>query len=721
MMRTMIGQSPLVPRPAPSPWGPTVTGTTLGKAWAHAYVRDGWTGPWQLVPYLQPLRSVEAVFPQRSTADFLYRYGDIKWEDRSTNVHWLPEIGLDLYVCIRVIPEKGFPFISWVGVIPAEQLQVFGTRVDQSGVTRPAGDQTMTAYGLEYLLERRQVPGAWVRIPEPEEPPDPPEENTGQQIGWSPPFNQRYVAGLQDLGNRTADKLLEGGVEVAYGFGGSSVWSHRDIVEYLLYYSNPSLVEITEPDFKLAPTAEAEDPEIIAFFDAMQSRVTHEGRNVSSVLASLIDRSRGLGARIAWSVLPGGAQGEGGFPGGPVELELFSMTDLAIAIGDVTLPANPLREHIALDSGLETEHSLVVVDAMATYDYLRVQGARVLSCFSVCTQNLAVSTDRVIVEPDWEPTVESEYYAADDLVRETPHFDRVWQRFRLPDDFDWTTVVQPNGQLLNPVFGDNAEIDFSTAAPYMNAGHVWRRRLPLAVPGTEDATEPTYQAPFILFQIFEDGDDQYEWMMGEKPREDHVACQFTLVDQGLAMDIRYRPNHYHARTHFLGDTKVSPKLDYDAMIATVCLETDTRPAVNVLLGAPGVGRNRTLTITLPDVEMWIIATGTVLGINTEAGGDGLRGLDVYRGTRILRDDTARLRHVAALAKAVYGTHRKAVNVRYRGLRLDHPLGTYVIAAWADQVRHGVESVVTQRVMDYENNRTAVKTGFIELDFARSGM
>ena len=254
----------------------------------------------------------------------------------------------------------------------------------------------------------------------------------------------------------------------------------------------------------------------------------------------------------------------------------------------------------------------------------------------------------------------------------------------------------------------------------MNAGHTWRRQLPLVVPGAGEEAEPTYLAPFILFQILEEGDGQYEWMMGNKPRADHKPCQFTLIDQGLAMDIRYRPNHYHAKNHFLGDTQVLPKLDYDSMIATVCLETDTRPAVDVLLGAPGVGRNRTLTIAVPNVEVWIIATGTVLGINEEVGEGGLRGLNVYRGTRIVRDDTDRLRHVAALAKAVYGKHRKAVNVRYRGLRRSHSLGTYVVAAWQDQIRHGVESVVTQRVMDYENNRTAVKTGFLELDFSKSG-
>jgi hypothetical protein len=691
----------------------------LGKAWAHAYVRDGWVGPWLHVPYLQPLRSVEAVFPQRSTADFLYRYGDIKWEDRATNVHWLPEIGLDLYVCIRVIPERGFPFISWVGVMPAEQLQVFGTRVDQAGATHPAGDQTMTAYGLEYLLERRQVPGAWVRIPEPEEPPEPPEDNTGQQIGWSPQFNQRYVAGLQELGNRTADKLLEGGDEVSYGFGGSSVWSHRDIVEYLLHYSNPLSVEITEPDFKLAPTAEAEDPEIIEFFDAMQSRVTHEGRNVSSVLASLIDRSRGLGARIAWSVLPSGGQGEGGFPGGPVELELFSMTDLAITIGDVTLPANPLREHIALDSGLETEHSLVVVDAMATYDYLRVQGARVLSCFSVATiLDTSWQIDRVYIEPAWSTADKNAYDAADDVGRKSPQFERVYSRFRLPVEFDWTTEYD---QKLNPQFTQTGQIDLETNAPYMNAGHRLRRELPILQPESGESAndEPNYMRMFALVRIPLDAtpeEDAGKWVMADDTASGRQGGTLTPMGRELAFDLRYSPRHYVARNHFGGSgAATQPQFDYDDMIVAVCVETDTRPAVDVLLGAPGVGRNRTLTITVPGVEVWVIAKGTAVGVNT----DGT--LDIYQGERILRDDTARLRHVAALARVVYSKHRKAVNVRYRGLRLDHPLGTYVVAAWADQVRHDVDSVVTQRVMDYENNRTAVKTAFVELDFSKSGM
>jgi hypothetical protein len=649
---------------------------------------------------LQPLRSVEAAFPERSSAEFIYHYGDVKREDRIDMAHWLPAEGLDLYVCIRVIPEQGRPFISWVGVIPAEQLQVFGTTVDLSGTTHPAGDQPMTAYGLEYLLERRQVPGAWVRK----------DDASAKWIGWSPTFNQRYVSGLQELGNRSAEKIQESGTEVAYGFGGSSVWSHRDIVEYLLHYSNPDGPSITEPDFYLAPVAETEDPEIIRFFDAMQTRVPHEGRNVSSVLASLVDRSRGLGAQVRWSTLPGSGGGEAGFPSGVVEFELVSMADAAISVGDVTLPPNPMREYLSLDRGLEVQHSLVTVDAMATYDRLRVQGARVLSCFSVATSVLDITSDRVLIEPDWLAATQTAYIAADDVARTSPDFERVWQRFRLPASFNWRTVYF---QALNPSFSDNAVIDFASFAEYMNTGHSWRRQLPFVVPGGGADDEPVYMAPFVLMRILESGDDQYKWMMGNRPAPDHKPCQFSLIDQGLALDIRYNPNHYAAKNHFTADSAITAKLDYDQMVATVCLETDTRPAVDVLLDAPGVGRDRTLTITVPDVEVWIIAQGTVTGVASDGS------LSAYRGDRVLRDDTARLRHIAALAKAVYAKHRRAVNVRYRGLRLDHPLGTYIIAAWQDQVRHDIESVVTQRVMDYENNSTAIKTGFVELDFAKS--
>jgi hypothetical protein len=635
----------------------------------------------------------------------MYNYGDIKREDRADVAHWLPAEGLDLYVCIRVIPEQGRPFISWVGVIPAEQLQVFGTTIDLSGTHHPAGDQPLTAYGLEYLLQRRQVPGAWIRK----------DDATANQIGWSPIFNQRFVSGLQELGNRSGSKIEAGGSEVAYGFGGSSVWSHRDIVEYLLHYSNPLSPSTTEPLFRLAPTAEAEDPEIIQFFDNMKARVPQEGRTLSSIFASLIDRARGLGARIAWSTVAGGVQGEGGFPGGDVEFELFSMADAAITVGDVTLPPNPMREHVTLDMGFDVESSLVVVDAMTTYDRLRVQGARMLSCFSTATIfDVLWQIDRVLIEPAWAAADQVAYDAADNVGRKAPQFDRVYSRFRLPVEFDWTTEYD---QKLNPQFTDNGEIDFDINASYMNTGHELRRDLPILEPRSGDAEddEPGYMPMLALVRIPLDSssvEDRGKWVTAHDAGADRKNGMLTPLSRELAFDLRYSPRHCLAKGHFGGAAPpTAPQFDYDDMVVTVCVETDTRPAVEMLLPQAGIGRERILTITVPDAAVWIIATGTAVGVKA----DGT--LDIYQGDRILRDDTDRLRHIAALAKAVYGRHRRAVNVRYRGLRLEHPLGTYILAVWKAQVRHDVESVVTQRVMDYENNSTAIKTGFIELDFA----
>jgi len=648
MASITIGVPPNAPRQLP--FGPITTGQTLSKFWAHAYVRSGWTGIWTRLPYVKPLRSSEAAWPERSIAEFQFDYGEIKREDRSDYPLWIPEAGLDMYICIRVVPETGTPYISWVGVVPMETLDIFGTQGSLSAATYPAGIQQFVAYGLDYLLERRQIAGAYARQT----------DGSAVQIGYAPRFNERLRSGLQLVGNRSAEKITVDSTEVCYGFGGRNTWSHRDILEYLLYYSNDTVVE---PEFVLGPPAidGADDPEILTFADSLVSTVSQSGINVKAIIDELITRRRGLGARLCWSVLGSSApQGEAGFPGGPVELELLSMVDVPVTAGDTTLPANPYPEYLRLDSGIDTEASIVTIDALATYDRLRVQGARTLTCFSAVTASETNwPMDHAIIERAWSAAEQSAYDALDDSARGATAYERVYARFRLPADWNWQTVY---GQRLNPSFDRGAWLYEHRALANM-------------------------------------------------PPQGTRGGMFTPLDREMAFELRYNPAHYLAKNHFTGASEET-KLDYDQMIATICLETDTRPSVDVILDTPGIGRNRMLTITLDDVEVWLIANGTVVGI-TDTG-----GLEIYQGPRVLRDDTYRLRATAALAMAIYNKHRRAVRVRTRGVTLGYPVGTFILGAWVDQVRHDVGSVVTQRIHDYERMTTEVVTGFVELDVRR---
>jgi len=157
---------------------------------------------------------------------------------------------------------------------------------------------------------------------------------------------------------------------------------------------------------------------------------------------------------------------------------------------------------------------------------------------------------------------------------------------------------------------------------------------------------------------------------------------------------------------------VDPEFDYEKMIVTVCAESDNRPTVTAATAIHDQRHNRRKVIRLEDAHLWLVAPGTITGVNNNGS------LAVYSGEKVIRDDTGRLRQVLALAKAWYGRDRAALTYTRRGILNDFDLGIFIRSALVNQGYQDIGSCVSERRWDFVRQTTTIRTGHLELDVTR---
>lgn len=693
---------------APSVQFAAESGEIFGKQTAYCWIKTRWNNEdWVLERNLIPLRAEQASLPNISQAKLLWRYGAMKdyWSQAFSQFN--QEEHRYLYVAIQVVNDDAPPWALWAGVIPAEELTIHG-----SDASTPKGDQVVTAYGLEYLLDRRVLHEAVL--------------TDGTRMPWTPAFNRRQPQGLQLLGNRCFAPLTPPPDPPIYRFGlgldgggaEPQVWTARQILEYLLYYTNGA-VGGNDPYFRLA------GPEkLLEFMEVLVDVVEQDGYSVWALVKRLIDRRRGLGAMVRWGL------DDDDLPGGDVELACFSLVDENVTVRDRELPKNENSFTKALDLDHSMPEAIVRLDETDRYSQIVVQGARAISCFSVSQAALLTET-HAAMEPGWSAADETAYDAAeDDIERKRERFDRVYQVFRLPQDFNFKTQA---GRTLNPVFDGNGLPDFDAHAPTLNLGHKFINWLPLLGPAETsfegETVEPRYLRPLVLVNVLDAAGDPTDlWIRIDEPPPDVDGLQgdmpraaVVMMDRDLTIKLSPSINHILGRNHFPEDalTQVTPAYDHELMAGTVALEADTRPKVTINLVTPGLWPGRTLLIDVDDVQTWLVAPGTILGTKADGAWEVYNGPWAVDGETTLvgcvRSDAARLREVAALAQAWYGKTRVAVEYALSGLWAGVVAGMFLKSVWTGSNNEEVNSPVTAVEWDFERQTTTTRTGFIELD------
>lgn len=707
--------------------------------------RRRWTDAWTEAPYLEPLDATDVAGSAVGGASFLWRYGKIVREDQTAFAQAEPRDLIDQFVKIELLGAPGSAeepgsgggsttTVLWVGVFSDE-----GREEHKPGADGPSGDQTLKAHGLAHLLDRGDLMGAYVKS----------SANPGEAERVDVPliYNETQREGLAaelTAGNRSAAEVTVPGGDpavdgTAFAFSAvdGGVWTHGDILDYLLVFYAPGSPAMGAVNFTFSTAVEPILGQI------KQPRVDLSGLSLKAALDRLVDPRRGLGwcvryaERVQVIVDDQGVAVDDNGDGFPdtetveaLEVHVFSAFAEPVSAAGVTLAPNPDQVEIDLSadgviagSGMGVIDTAVTTrDSLARYDRIVVLGNRVRSMFTL-------SPADGTLEAGWTLAEETAYKAAGDEERKQDKFAHVYTRFRAPAAWDWytgnnlgTNATHGNA---NPLCTDAGTLDGTQQGPISDWGHAPERSLlfekEIADP---DAGATEYREPFAI--IYDDGAAGFQYL-----HRIHGGGSGDLIlsQRELAIEVRVEPNHFLAKNHWSGAVGALPTnaLDWTRMAVTLCVQTDQRvrvvesltPTPSDVSGSdPGIGRpGRTLIIEVPGVELWWAAAGCVRepDPSTELGYVEL----LTTPGAVQRDDSDKLRMVAALAKAWYGVDRRAVELILKELTPSYPVGSYVRAVSTGGTSgqsQTVEAVVTSKRYSFRDRTTTIQTSFATIDF-----
>lgn len=694
-------------------------GTVSPRQRFRVEVRTAWDdGEWEDVPYLYVRAAELAAAPGVSRAEFVYDFGNVTREDQETaEFAACPPLEL-MGRFVRVVKlgvaeggtaEEADPI--WYGVIESDGLELLGTQSDSQ--TAIGGRQVMTAYGLEHLLDRFAVRGSWVLRKDTFFVP------RLIRRDWSPAFNERVRVGLggRALGNRSAIRETPVGQGTSYMFGADgNTWSDFDIAEYLIAQFVPLSLKV-----KLGGQVDLLNVTVTPRF------AVHESETVWSVLNRLIDRRRGMG----WCVRVDDQMN--------VVVHVFAVFGEDVSFGgttggQTTVAKNTEPVVVVLDERRDVAAVSLEDAGHVLYDEIFVRGNRVVSCFTV-------SVADGNVQAGWESVLEGIYKSPGGANAEeidarrssTDGLSHVFQRFLVKPGFDWRpSNGEANGgqNVTVPQFNDDGS--FNAAVQHPGGLNDWdvgvMRHLPMSAgSGVDEPSDPDLRpCPLVVYP------DPFHvgwWHRFETGPGDLVSGSVRPLDAGFGYEVQCSPAHLLAGADWAGAaaSDTLPVLHWQALIATIAVETDVRLGVRAEIDKPYLtaeeqaGRvKRVLHIDVPDAEFWWIASTTVVDVDggvlvrfPTPGASTLPGMPV----NVRRNDVERLKRIAALATAWHGRKRQVLRMELKGVSLDLRPGMYVKQVTHQLGRNIVGTVVSRVSWDFERFTTGVETGYSELQFA----
>jgi len=691
------------------------------------YLKASWDGPWTQMPELWCREAVWAMSPSLSTAELVYRYGDVlpsgaaQFAQRAPldRMRWYVRVDFTNLSLAQTLEQTTR---SWYGVIDAELDEQLGPRPQPSQGTLtawPRGRNHWLAYGLEAILAMSWIDQAAVA------------RGDGKVfVGRALPFNpglagyhgdSAEITGATGEGNRSTF-APEGPYVFHDRRTGGQAWSTADAVEYLLWYGTPRDYRgLQRIRFRLEDVDQA-----LPTWD--RPIETCEHRTVFDLLNSLVARQRCLAWRA--EVRPGGAGGD--------EVAIVPCTFLSEPLftdDQQELKANP---HQVILSWERDRGAEPVIRRSATD-----QVEQVIVRGDLRTSTATFSFEDGTLDKGWPPELETAYEEAASTAADYPpateggareianiraraseKFRAVFARFTLPDPFDGyvgdgTSSVSnrvlmpsdanpddpvphaPNDQrflsslaLLEGVEYDGAKIgpdpptfgpkprkhkpplvlfphpnvdEQDTTQRYMHADRIGMvAALPLAWEG----------APSVSASVRVEEDDGALWV--------EVGNGFNF--EIAKADFNPLPDDY---THAVA-------ADYRTMLATL-----TVPWSFFAEGrypeqpAPGGDVARTMVLRAPQYRVDYVVPGTVVGLN-ELTGELLR----TETGGFVRDDRPRLKEIARLAFEWYGRPRKAVTFSTSLVNNRLQLGDLVVSIGDPEMdgqvhTEQIHSVITQ--------------------------
>jgi hypothetical protein len=707
----------------------------LDEAGVLIETRRTWSEEWTPRPEIVPLRAeIHTASVGGWRCEFSRTYGPA--ETDAGEDAFVQRAPLDLvghWVRVRLLP-RGVPHTIWVGRVDSEVHRIDGA----SGTAAARGRQTWVALGPDRLLEKLDFYESYWEV-----------SGAAQRLGWQPDFNLPPAATFATTalrGNRSSTRLTaadeSGGP--SYVFGGTDLWTHYDILEYVLerFVNQPGGPVWTIGGQSVILRGQ-QGP--VHNIPAMISRIAGEpAMNVADLIRRCIPIEFGVDYVIVPHFLDGDQDVVDGF-----EIRVFSTVGASQIFGGNLFPANSVPVVFDVASGPADSCEFDAADSMR-YDRIRVIGNRIVTCLSFG------SGAQTALEAGWTAADESAYEQIlpgnqDPKVLAAARADDRWrdvfQKFVFGETFSWQ-----GRDALPTVALDGALRNGDAATPFQTSQRETLPYIPLREAVLYDAAHwtgapvpvPTDTSPNRLHDfrplygvVAVPGTSTRYIPVDQLGTIDRRSATIGALDTEWGVRLRSEPNHAFARgswddprnpTEGEGVFDVSDQgVDWRTLEFTVALESDHRLQLGSDLPAnQQSGERTTLVIHVPDAYLIYLAPLTLVGVDATTGAK-LRSpqtTTVYRypGSQaqtmtlrgaLLRDDRYLLLRVMAGAVARYQQQRARVTLSSRFL------ATYsgLLGQFLDGIRGApntpirlVQAAITSVVWDFVARMTTLNAG-----------
>lgn len=383
----------------------------------------------------------------------------------------------------------------------------------------------------------------------------------------------------------------------------------------------------------------------------------YEGYTVKQALDDIFDRRRGLGWCVRVDAVANIAR-----------IHVFSQLAESLVVGDILIPANPAQTDVFYDGVVDAD-PIFRFSEVTYFDAVHVVGGPV---YATLTFDESIMTRAGV---DTETTEQAE--GEDMRITRAASYE-------LRQDWDWTA----GGYNASPGVLPDGELDGVAYPDVYNHVRALERQLPF--PGVSG--EP--RAAMALVYV----DDK--WQLAERAKAADVSAPLgvRLMDNSPGFAFVYSEPAEGAQ---------SPLPAAGHWLLTATLETDRRLGVKVAL-AGGAETPHIKVISAPEAIAHWVLPGTVLDVSAQGA------LIRYDGDATYYSDAPMLRNVAALAAAWYGRRRATLDLVVHGITFEYLPGALIRENRTAWFSVPVETVVTERVWDFRNQTTVVKTSYDEL-------
>ncbi len=666
---------------------------------------------WQPAPYLRCPSLTIGQAPTIDQATLIWHFGTMQRESADgyeSPLAYVPRLDL-VGKFVHVVEEH--KNVDWYGYVLSEDLDR-GPQETAAGETRLAyGDQTFAAVGLEWFLARETIHSATINDPSAGE------TVIQRAIGFNAGFGDGRGVTYESRANRDAsDSIFADDPTTAV------LWTARAAVAYLLEKHGPKDAAGAPSPVTFELSADA-----APFLESYAPTVFTEGRSVWQVLNDLIPHSRGL----SWRLVPDYGVFFNEFH---ITLKVTSMSPLGMALpGGGTVPAAPSQ--VAFTDDDEHARPQIRRDRSHKYDHVVCRGARKRAVFTV-------STTSGNLEAGWRSADETDYKTAlgadaavNDRYRQTNRFERVYQVFQIPHD--WDGKSNDGGSLPSGTA-------FACPQIHPESGSILQSE-PISVPSLRllttmpikvgydyaSATAPTsrdpantaaeWQRPFAVVNVGDDEAPRWRFTheLGTTSEDVGDFKSFNLRALESAPAVQFQPPesmpHALALHHFDpavdGASEHEPLVDFDALRLTVCGEWDAYCEGKHPLPTGAGEPLSTLYLSIGERARhdWL-AAGTIYDI------DGAGALKTVATGGALRDDRSLCRDLARLAFDWYGLERAQVSIQSTAETITLKPGDLITTIGTGAAQETVNALVSQVMYDFEAGRTSIQAGFAELDF-----